>query len=557
MRSSAPRISRPFERMAILEVGPLPTFDAKRLLAQHRPEDADNHPLLERLAREARCIPSLLLKVAGASNVDESLSRVDALPAPGRQAIQALSLMGAADAALLAEALDANPDSMGLALGQALADHLVREGQIGLEIADPALREALLQRLVGPEQRRLHSRLARALEARKSPEALVHLAQGQDPAAAARALARLSERQLSLGQPAAALELARKGLDLLRSSGEKGEAAKLGLLEGRCLLALGHRAEATSSFYSAFAASAAAGERATAAIELGQLLAADGSKSLSDEVLSAATRQSQSNPEALARLQKERGSLAWERGDLSEARRLWTEASQLADSAGDSALKGRCDLNLAVLARKERGEGVAEGLGLGLGGRGEGSVARAAELLGQADALEAGGDRERALAACGEAVTLATARSSARLEAEARLRRSRLMLANGQALEGFQEAERCAQAYGKVGDARGQAHAFHLLGAAAIELRQERTAQLYLRRAVQVLTESGDQRGAAEALVELSRVVEAAAAEFYLSEALQLYQELGDGERAAAVESQLAKRRERPAAAPPRPASIA
>lgn len=524
---------RPFERMAILEVGPLPTFDAKRLLAQHRPGDADNHPLLERLAREARCIPSFLLKAAGASTVESDLARVDALPPPGPQALQALALIAAADAALLAEAIDAHPDLMAVTLDQALADHLVRQGEIGFEIAQPPLREALLQRLVAPERRRLHTRLARALEARQSSEALVHLAQGDDGAAAANALARLAERQLALGQPAAALELARRGLDRQRTSGEKADSARLGLLEGRCLLALGHRAEATSSFYTAFAASAAAGERATAAIELGQLLAADGSKSLSDELLTAASRQSQSSPEALARLQKERGSLAWERGDLPEARRLWTEASRLAESIGDSALKGRCDLNLAVLTRRERGESVPGGIGSP--GRSEGSVARAAELLGQADALEAGGDRERALAVCGEALALATARSSARLEAEARWRRGRLLLATGQAREGFEEAERCAQAYGKVGDARGQAHAFRLLGTAAIRLNQERSAQLYLRRAVQVLTESGDQRGTAEALVELSRVVDEAAAEFYLSEAQHLYQELGDGEGAAAV----------------------
>jgi class 3 adenylate cyclase/tetratricopeptide (TPR) repeat protein len=533
---------RPFERTAILEIGPLPTFDAKRLLAQLRPADAEDHPLLERLAREARCIPHLLLKAAGATNVEADLARVDALPAPGPQALQALALLAAADASLLAEALGAHPEAVAAALAQAAADRLIHEGPTGVEIAESSVRERLLQRLVAPEQRRLHSRLARALQARQSPEALVHFAQGEDGPAAAKALAQLCERQLSLGQPAAALELARRALDRLRAAGDKSEAARLGLLEGRCLLALGHRAEATSSFFSAFAASAAAGERATAAIELGHLLAAGGSTSLSDEVLAAASRRSQSSAEALARLHKERGSLAWERGDLAEARRLWAEASRLAESAGDSALKGRCELNLALLARRERQERApAE---IGALARGEGDVSRAGELLGEADALEAGGDRERALAACGEAIALASARWSTRLEAEARCRMSRLLLAANRAPEGFQEAERCARAYGKLGDARGQAHAFRLLGTAAIQLSQGRAAQLYLRRAVQVLTESGDRRGAAEALVELSKVVEDTSAEFYLSEAQHLYQELGEGERAAAVSAHLGQRRD-------------
>jgi tetratricopeptide (TPR) repeat protein len=541
---------RPFEHTAILEIGPLPSFDAKRLLAQLRPADADDHPLLERLAREARCIPHLLLKAAGATDVEADLARVDALPAPGPQALQALALLAVADASLLAEALGAAPEAMTAALAQAAADRLVREGPTGVEIAESSVRERLLQRLVAPEQRRLHSRLARALQVRQSSEALVHFAQGEDGPAAAKALAQLCERQLSLGQPAAALELVRRALDRLRTAGDKFEAARLGLLEGRCLLALGHRGEATSSFFSAFAASAAAGERATAAIELGHLLAAGGSTSLSDEVLTAASCRSQGSAEALARLHKERGSLAWERGDLAEARRLWVEASRLAESAGDSALKGRCELNLALLARRERKESslLAE---LGALARGECDVSRAGELLGEADALEAGGDRERALAACGEALDLASARQSARLEAEARCRMSRLLLAANRAPEGFQEAERCARAYGRVGDARGQAHAFRLLGTAAIQLSQGRAAQLYLRRAVQMLTESGDRRGAAEALVELSKVVEDASAEFYLSEAQHLYQELGEGERAAAVGAHLGQRREASVERPP------
>jgi class 3 adenylate cyclase/tetratricopeptide (TPR) repeat protein len=557
---------RAFDRMAILEVGPLPAFDAKRLLAQLRPGDAGDHPLLERLTREARGIPRALHQLAGGKGVEAELARVDGLSFPGAQAMKALALIGAADGDLLTATLEADPECARAALAEAAAQHLVREGPTGFELADGALREALVRRLVASERRHLHSRLARALDARQSSEAAVHHAQGEDARAASRALAELSERQLALGQAAQALVLARRGLERAGEAIPPADAPQLGLLEGRALLALGQRTEATSAFFAAFSGSAAAADRSSAAIELGHLLDAGGGTTLSAEVLASAARQTRACPGEHARLESERGSLAWERGEACEARRLWTEASRLADSAGDAALKGRCDLNLALLTRHEQGatteaahdplepphQGTAGGAAFGrpirlepphqgtAGGaafgrpirleRAEGEAARAGELLGRADVLEAAGDPSGALSACEEA--LAMARSTPRVEAEVRSRRARLLLAHGETAEGVEEAERCAQLYGRLRDAPAQA------------------------RALRVLTESGERRDAAEALVALAGAVDEGAAAYYLREARALFEQIGDGPRAAAIQAgDVLAERTMPAAPERRPGS--
>jgi tetratricopeptide (TPR) repeat protein len=538
---------RAFDRMAILEVGPLPAFDAKRLLAQLRPGDAGDHPLLERLTREARGIPRALHQLAGGKGVEAELARVDGLSFPGAQAMKALALIGAADGDLLTATLEADPECARAALAEAAAQHLVREGPTGFELADGALREALVRRLVASERRHLHSRLARALDARQSSEAAVHHAQGEDARAASRALAELSERQLALGQAAQALVLARRGLERAGEAIPPADAPQLGLLEGRALLALGQRTEATSAFFAAFSGSAAAADRSSAAIELGHLLDAGGGTTLSAEVLASAARQTRACPGEHARLESERGSLAWERGEACEARRLWTEASRLADSAGDAALKGRCDLNLALLTRHEQGatteaahdplepphQGTAGGAAFGRPirlERAEGEAARAGELLGRADVLEAAGDPSGALSACEEA--LAMARSTPRVEAEVRSRRARLLLAHGETAEGVEEAERCAQLYGRLRDAPAQA------------------------RALRVLTESGERRDAAEALVALAGAVDEGAAAYYLREARALFEQIGDGPRAAAIQAgDVLAERTMPAAPERRPGS--
>jgi tetratricopeptide (TPR) repeat protein len=153
--------------------------------------------------------------------------------------------------------------------------------------------------------------------------------------------------------------------------------------------------------------------------------------------------------------------------------------------------------------------------------------------LGRADVLEAAGDPSGALSACEEA--LAMARSTPRVEAEVRSRRACLLLAHGETAEGLEEAERCPQLNGRLRDAPAQARALRLLGTCSLEGGQTRAAQLYLRQGLRVLTESGERRDAAEALVALAGAVDEGAAAYYLREARALFEQIGDGPRAAAI----------------------
>lgn len=526
-----------------LPVGPLPAFDAKKLLAQLRPADADDHPLLERLAAEAGGVPARLLALSGRPDTSALLARVDRLSPAGADLLAVLSLVGSADLDLLASAAGLDPARASAVAAEALAAGLVTQSEGRITFHDQELAPALRARLVAARRRCLHAAIAAALETRgEEAQAVVHRAEGDDPAAAAGAHAVLAERLLDLGQPADALAQAHRGLDRARAASL--DSTQLKTIVGRAQLALGKPTEAASTLFAAWREARDEQQATQAAVELARLFWQRGSLDLAAGVLEKEWQRVGADEARRARVAKERGALAFEQGDLAGARAWWTQAADLARRCGARALQGRCEMNLGLVLNVEgQRERALEAYAAASPMLEEDAPGLALLAHNVAISLDELGRHEEALVVFGEVLEMAANASEIRLGAMVRCHRARLLTALGRYAEAQGDAQSAQEVFGRLGDVAGLGDAHKLLGIIARAQGRRSVAEAYLRQAVQQLVKAKVKLGAAEALEELAQLAEGSAARFYLQEALALYAEIGAVDRAEAIRDRLASAR--------------
>ena len=302
-----------------LDLTPLGPGDAAALARRYAPQ-ADA-PVLDGMYAASGGLPFAVVEMARAAGSGTVPTGPQALPAPLRDALASVAVLGSAfDTDEFAELVESTDEAAYALLDQALALGALRRTDEGYEFRHPLLRESLLEASGDGGRRSAHRRAAAALQRLdRSPARIAHhLVLAGDGRAAVPWVLRAAETEAALGAYRDALAT----LEPIRDHVAGGDLARV--LELRAdLLGAGGDLGATGAYREALGATTDPAARARLRIQLARAATMAGDLDTAEAALAGLELDNGANDTALLLA---RGSLAFFRNDFAAADEAAAEA---------------------------------------------------------------------------------------------------------------------------------------------------------------------------------------------------------------------------------------